>query len=69
MFFLFNLTSYSTTQRVISSGRGLELNGFGEVCGPEEVWCVSNGFRVVGESRREVRRDREEFSEVLERWA
>jgi len=28
-----------------------------------------NGFRVVEESRREEKRDREGFSEVLERWA
>jgi len=27
-FFLFNLTSYSTTLRVISLGEGLGLNGF-----------------------------------------
>ena len=36
-FFLLNLTSYLTTQRLISSGVGLRLNGFEEVCGPEEV--------------------------------
>jgi len=28
-----------------------------------------DGFRVVGDSRREERRDREGFSEVLEGWA
>jgi len=54
-FFLLNLTSYSTTLRVISSGGGLGLNGFEKVCGPEEVNCICNGFRVVGESRE--RRD------------
>ena len=37
LFFLPNLTSYSTTLRVISSGGGLGLNGFEEVCRPEEV--------------------------------
>jgi len=47
----------------------LGLNGFEEVCGPAEVQCVCNGSRVVGESRREERRDREEFSEILKRWA
>jgi len=71
VFFIFqlNLTSYSTTLRVISSGGGLGLNRFEQVCGPEEVLWVRNGFRVAGESRREGRRDREGFSEVLERWA
>ena len=64
-----NLTSYPTTLRVISSGGGLELNGFEEVYGPQEVQCVCNGFRVLGESRREERRDREGFSAVFERWA
>jgi len=68
-FLIFNLTSYSTTLSVISSVEGLEINGFEEVCGPEEVKCVYNGFRVVGESRRHERRDREGFSAVLERWA
>jgi len=37
LFFKPNLTSYSTTLRVINSGGGLELNRFEEVCGPEEV--------------------------------
>jgi len=37
IFFLLNLTSYSATLRVISSGGGLGLNGFEEVCGPEGV--------------------------------
>ena len=68
-FLLLNLTSYSTALRVICSGGGLGLHGFEEVCEPEEVQCVCNGFRVVGESRREKRRDRKGFSEVLERWA
>ena len=45
------------------------LNGFQEVCGPEKVQCLCNGFRVVGDNRREERRDREGFSEALERWA
>ena len=36
-FFKINLTSYSTTPRVISSAGGLGLNVFEEVCGPEEV--------------------------------
>ena len=37
IFFQINLTSYSTTLRVISPGEGLGLNGFEEVCGPGEV--------------------------------
>jgi len=47
----------------------LGLNGFEEVCGSVEVQCVCNDFRVVAESRREERQDREGLSEVLERWA
>ena len=36
-FFLLNWATYSTTLRVISSGGGLGLNGFEEVCEREEV--------------------------------
>jgi len=32
-------------------------------------FSVYNGFRIVGESRKEERRGRKGFSEVLERWA
>jgi len=36
------------------------------VCGPEEVYCVCNGFRVVGE-RAEERRDGTE-KDFLRLW-
>jgi len=33
----------------------LRLSGFEEVCGPEKVYCVCNGFRLL--ERAEERRD------------
>ena len=45
------------------------MHEFEVVGGTEEVKRICDGFKVVGESRGEERRDREGFSEILEGWA